>query len=123
TVTLTAAAPTGGAVVSLSSNNAVATVPTSVTVSAGSSTATFTVNTSAVSSSTPVTISGVYSGVTRTASLTVNPLPPIVVLSSLSLNPLNIVGGTTSVGTVTLTGGAPAGGAVVSLSSTLPLIA
>jgi hypothetical protein len=55
--------------------------------------------------------------------LAVNPVPPIVVLSSLSLNPINIVGGTTSVGTVTLTGGAPAGGAVVSLSSTLPLIA
>ena len=115
TVSLTAAAPAGGAVVSLSSNNPAATAPGSVTVAAGSSTATFTVNTSAVSSSTPVTISGVYSGVTRTASLTVTPIPAM--LSSVALNPTSVVGGNTSQGTVTLTAAAPTGGAVVSLSS------
>jgi hypothetical protein len=123
TVTLTAAAPTGGAVVSLSDNDSAATVPTSVTVAAGSSTATFTVTTTAVTSSRSVTISAVYSGVTRTASLTVDPVPITVVLSSLTVNPISIIGGSSSQGTVTLTGSAPAGGAVVSLSSTAPLIA
>jgi F5/8 type C domain-containing protein len=63
TVTLSAPAPAGGAVVSLSSGNtAVATVPASVTVPASAISATFTVNTSAVSSATQVNISGSYNG-------------------------------------------------------------
>ncbi len=73
TATLTAPAPSGGAVVTLSSTNgAVAAVPTSVTVNANATTANFTVNTSSVASSTQVTISGTY-GATATASLTVQP--------------------------------------------------
>jgi len=120
TVTLSAPAPTGGAVVSLSSNNtAAARVPTSVTVAAGATSASFTVSTSAVSTATTVTIAAVYGGATRTAALTVNPqTPPPVTLSSLSLNPTSVTGGTqSSTGTVTLSGPAPTGGAVVSLSS------
>jgi len=113
TVTLTAAAPTGGAVVSLSSNNtAAATVPVSVTVPTGSSSATFTVTTKTVAAATSVTISSTYSGVTRTAALTVT-----VALSSVSLNPTSISAGGSSTGTVTLAGRAPTGGAVVTLSS------
>lgn len=72
-VTLTSAAPTGGAVVSLSSNAAAATVPASVTVAAGASSATFTATTASVTASTAATISAVLAGVTRTATLTVNP--------------------------------------------------
>ncbi len=72
-VTLTSAAPTGGAVVSLSSDAAVATVPASVTVAAGASSATFTATTASVAASTAATISAVLAGVTRTAVLTVNP--------------------------------------------------
>jgi hypothetical protein len=41
---------------------------------------------------------------------------PTPVLSSLSLNPTSVVGGNPSQGTVTLSGPAPSGGAVVSLS-------
>ena len=71
TVTLGSAAPSGGAVVTLSSSNtSVATVPPTVAVAEGSTTATFTVNTSAVTSSTSVTISATY-GTTQTATLTV----------------------------------------------------
>jgi hypothetical protein len=73
TVTLSGAAPSGGAVVYLTSSAPAATVPGSVTIAAGSSSATFTVSTSAVASSTPVTISATYAGATKTASLTVNP--------------------------------------------------
>ena len=76
TVTLSGNAPTGGAVVNLSSNNsAVASVPASVIVPAGSTTAMFTTNTSAVSASMDVTISASYSGATKTATLTVTPAP------------------------------------------------
>jgi hypothetical protein len=73
TATLSGAAPSGGAAVTLTSNAGAATVPASVTVAAGSTSATFSVGTAAVSSSTSVTISGAHGGTTRTASLTVNP--------------------------------------------------
>jgi hypothetical protein len=74
TVTLSAAAPSGGAVIALaSSNTGAATVPASVSVAAGTTSATFASNTSAVSTTTPVTITAAYNGVTRTATLTVNP--------------------------------------------------
>ena len=73
TVTLSGAAPAGGAMVNLSSNSTSATVASSVTVAAGATSATFSVSTSAVTASTPVTISASYAGVTTTASLTVSP--------------------------------------------------
>src|SRR6266436_5875799 len=120
TVTLSGAAPAGGAQVALaSSNTAAARVPASVTVAAGASSATFTVSTSAVTASTAVTISAVYGGVTRTASITVAPAPPPPAnLSSLTLNPTSVIGGLqTSTGTVTLSAPAPAGGVTVALSS------
>ena len=72
-VTLSTAAPSGGAAVALSSGNAAATVPASVTVAGGATSATFPVTTAAVGTSTPVAISAAYNGVTRSATLTVNP--------------------------------------------------
>src|SRR5216684_1570706 len=119
TVTLSGAAPSGDAVVALSSSNTTAArVPSSVTVAAGATSATFTVSTSAVAASTTVSISGTYGGVTRSASLTVTPgPPPPPTVSSLTLDPANVFGGQSSTGTVTLTGPAPAGGAQVFLSS------
>ena len=114
TVTLSGPAPLGGAVVSLSSDNtSAATVPASVTVAAGAASATFTIATVPVSSTTIARISGLFGGVTRSSNLTVN-LPS---LSSLSLNPSTVQGGNSSTGTVTLSGPAPTGGAVVSLSN------
>jgi len=74
TVTLSGAAPSGGATVNLSSNSASVTVPSSVAVTGGATSATFPVNTSAVSASTAVTISASYGGASMTASLTVKPL-------------------------------------------------
>ena len=76
TVTLAAAAPSGGTVVTLSDNSAAATVPTSVTVAAGATSRTFTVTTTAVTSSTPISISGSSGGSTRSATLTVTPPAP-----------------------------------------------
>ena len=72
TVTLTAAAPSGGVAVSLSSDNtAAATVPPSVTVPAGSTSASFTVSTSVVSNSQSANIIGTAGGVTAHATMTV----------------------------------------------------
>ena len=114
-VTLNGPAPAGGAQVLLSTNNAAASVPSSITVAAGATTGTFAIGTSAVATSTAVTISASFGGGTRTAILTV--LPPAV--SSLTLNPNSVVGGPlgTSTGTVTLNGPAPAGGSQILLSS------
>jgi hypothetical protein len=76
TVTLSAAAPSGGASVALSSSNAaVATVPANVLVPAGSTSATFAVPTAAVTASTTLSISASYAGVTQSGSLTVTPPP------------------------------------------------
>src|SRR3989442_5628440 len=71
-----------------------------------------------VTASTSATISASYNGVTRTATLTVNPQP--VLLFSLGVNPTTVTGGSNSTGTATLDGQAPAGGAQVTLSSNNP---
>ena len=73
TVTLSAAAPSGGVLVTLSENSSATSVPASVSVSAGASSATFTVSTSSVTASTAVGITGTFGGVSRTATLTVTP--------------------------------------------------
>jgi hypothetical protein len=115
TVTLSAAAPTGGASVSLSSSNtAMATVPAAVTVAAGSSSAVFTVTT--ISAGT-VTITASMSGNGKSATLTIGGAG----LVSISLSAATVVGGNSVNGIVTLSSGAPAGGAVVSLSGDAPV--
>jgi subtilisin family serine protease len=125
-IILSAPAPSGGAVFSLSSNNtSVATVPPSVSIAAGSTMAAFPVSTMTSANSTTVTISASNSGSTQTASLTVTPQPPPggPTLTSLSFNPNPVVGGSSSSGAVTLSGPAPNGGALVSLSSSNPGVA
>ena len=113
TVTLSAAAPAGGAVVMLTSSKTnAATVPASVTVAAGTTTATFAITTNAVTLGTVATLTATYDGISRAVGLVVNPL-----LGSLTLNPSVLSGGAGSTGTVTLTAAAPAGGAVVTLTS------
>jgi len=124
-IILSAPAPSGGAVFSLSSNNtSVATVPPSVSIAAGLTMAAFPVSTSATSNSTTVTISASNSGLAQTASLTVTPQPPPggPTLTSLSFNPNPVVGGMSSSGSVTLSGKAPNGGALVTLTSSNPAV-
>ena len=109
TVTLTRAAPTGGAVIVLASSpTTVGTVPASVTVPAGATSVTFTITTRTVTAASTLTVTGTYLGVAKTASITVN---PVRLVSILTLNPTSVRGGTNSTGTVTLTG--PATEAVV----------
>jgi hypothetical protein len=116
TVTLSGPAPTGGAKVTLtSSNTAAAQVPTSVVVAAAAASAKFTITTTVVASSTGSTISASFGGTTRIASLTVAHGTPRV--ASVTLNPASVVGGSSSQGTVRLSGPALSGGATVSLTS------
>jgi len=119
TVTLTGPAPAGGAVVSLSSANPAATVPASVTVAANLTAANFSLNTTPVSTTTIGNLIASYSGVNKSTSITVNPATPVI-LSSVTLTPSAISGGSTSAGTVNLTGPAPAGGAVITILSNRP---
>src|SRR5687768_17537792 len=73
TVRLSAAA-TAATIVTLASSNAAATVPANVTVAAGASSANFTINTTTVSAATSAIISGTLNGITRSATLTINPV-------------------------------------------------
>jgi len=118
TVRLSAAAPSGGAVVTLSkafSNGGPGTVPVtipaSVTVPAGQTSASFTIATSSVTATTNVRISAAYNGSTFAADMTLFPL-----LSYVGFNG-NAPGGTPATGTVGLGAAAPSGGLVVTLSS------
>ncbi|MEJ5295120.1 MAG: S8 family serine peptidase [Fimbriimonadales bacterium] len=118
TVTLTAAAPSGGFTVQLSSSNpSVASVPGSITVPAGQSSASFTIATQQVSSTTQVTITASAGSVSRQATLTINPPSGSVSLESLTISPTSVWGGSSATGTVTLSAPAPAGGVVVQLRS------
>ena len=116
TVNLTGPTPSAGALVSLSSANPAASVPSSITIPANSSSASFTISTTTVTTTTVGNITATYSGASKSAILTVNPPAPAAI-SSLTLSPSTIVGGSTATGTVTLTKAAPAGGIVVNLTS------
>ena len=102
--------------INLSNANVAASVPSSVSVPAAATSANFSVTTNSVTVTTVGNITASYDGVTKSATLTVNPQPGAA-LSALSLNPTSVRGGNSSVGTVTLTAPAPTGGLVVALSS------
>jgi hypothetical protein len=114
TVSLSAAAPAGGAVVSLTSSNpAVATLQTPLTIAAGATSGAFPIIARATGTTT---ITASMSGTSQSATLTVS-APALV---SISLSAANVLGGESVSGTATLTAPAPAGGAVVALSADPP---
>lgn len=115
TVTLDVPAPAGGAVVKLlSSDAAVAYVPPAVTLAAGTTSKNFNVTTRAVAAPSAVEITATYDGTTRSATIAVQP----PALSSITLSPVTINSPCqTSAGKVILSAPAPAGGAVVALTS------
>jgi hypothetical protein len=113
TVTLTNTLSTSSTVALSSSNTAVATVPTSVTVPAGSKTATFTVNTSAVSAAGKSTIKASFSGSTASTALTVAPIG----VASVKLSSSSVTGSASVTATVTLQAKAAPGAISVTASS------
>lgn len=130
TVTLNQPAPAGGAIVNLANTilPAIAPpaltvdMPASITIAEGAFSASFTVATGLTSlagfaAPYGVDIQASYGDTTQTATLIVN---PPVFLSSLNVAPGNVVTGSTAVGTLILNAAAPAGGALVTLSSNNP---
>lgn len=104
-----------------SSDPAVATVPASVVAPAGQGTVTFTIATNAAAPPTIVQITAAIQNVPRTANLSVNAAtPPGPSLSSVSVTPSSLTGGTPATGTVTFTGATD--GAAVQLSSSNPAV-
>jgi len=119
TVTLTANAPQGGISVNLTRNSSAVTIPASVSVPAGQLTANFTIGTSIVSFPTQATITASHSGVSKQATLTVQPAPKV---QAFVLSTSAIRGPATITGTITLTAAAPAGGTTVVLTTDKPTI-
>src|SRR4029077_8902771 len=98
-----------------------ANLPASVTVLPGSTSATFSVRADSVSVATAVTLTASYTGTNKTFGLTVNPAG--VSVSAIWVTPGTLVSGQSGIATVTLTGAAGSGGAVISLSSSNPSLA
>ena len=113
TLTISDPAPVGGLTIALSSNNAAAGVPASVTVAAGETVATFDVTTTQTNTDAISTIEATLNGASTTANLTVLGTG----LSSVILDVSSVSGGASATGTVTIANPAPASGYVVTLSS------
>jgi hypothetical protein len=118
-VNLSAPAPSGHVLVTLSANNPAVSLPTNVTVSAGSTQGLFSFGASPVTATTPATITAAFGASTASANVTINPGVTVGV-TSLALSPSTVPAGGSSTATVTLSGPAPTGGAAVQLSGTSP---
>jgi hypothetical protein len=115
-------APVGGTVVQLRSQKpSLATVPATVTIPAGSDTITVPIPTAARNGD-PLLVF-IYANLPGmgTQGKQLRIVRPVV--STVSISPSTVVGGTSSTGTVTLNGPAAAGGLVVKLSSQKPTLA
>lgn len=116
TVTLNQGAPQGGVSVTLASTDpTAASVPNAVAVPEGQTSATFEIQTFPVATAKTPTISATR-GNTVQAVLTVNP----PALDALTIAPNPQEGGLSTVGRLTLTGPAPAGGFAVAVSTNSP---
>jgi hypothetical protein len=116
TVGLNGVARAGGFLVGLRSNNSAAQVPPQITIPQGRASAQTTVATSTVNAVQVVTINAQAGGVTRTASLEIDPANTVQ-LGGLSVSLGSILGGRNLTGTVTLNGNAPPGGVNVAIAS------
>lgn len=118
TVTLSVAAPPGGATLATSTSNPnIAWTTGSVTVPEGATSATFAIETNRVNQNAFVKVYVEDGTVSRSASLGI--LAPVV---GLAFNPESVVGGHSVTGTVVLAEPAPAGGALVVLDSGNPTL-
>lgn len=120
TVVLLAPKTTDTVVELISSNPSAATVPATVVVPANQTTASFLITSRPVQTTQLVTILAGNSGATISGQLTVE---PVSLQNSLFLTPAEIVGGQTSIGTVTLQNPAPSGGSSVNLSTSNAFVA
>ena len=120
-VGMNTAASTNTVVTLTSSNPAVATLPKTVTVFAGSmddQLTPFTINTVGVSTDTNVVITATANGKLISQTLLVK-APTITTVTPLNWE---LVGGSSSVGTITLSSNAPLGGVKVTMTSDFPTV-
>ena len=114
TASLNQPAPTGGAIVALSTNNPLLIVPASVTVSAGDSSANFAAPPGALTTTQSATITATLNGASQTATLSM--VAPTLI-SSLVCNPTSLEAGASSACTLTLSAAAPVSGITVPVSA------
>lgn len=115
TVQISAPAPAGGAIVTLTDTLASTTLPASVTIAAGTTSKTFAITTVPVSANQTGTVTAKLGAITKSATLTVRRIGVLTVTGG----PNPIIGGDTVAGNVTLECAAPPGGIVVTLSDTV----
>lgn len=116
--TATAAAGRSGGTATVSSNSPNAKVPATIPIYSGETGGSFSIVTEPVSVATTATITVVYGGVGKYSGIVINP----PALSGLSLaSPTT--GGSTTTGTISLTGKAPTGGMAVTVTSSDPTLA
>jgi len=116
TVAVAATTTTAASVTLTSSNPAVASVPSSVTIPVGASTAAFTIT--GIAAGTASVTASLNGSSSQSPSLTV----ARVAVSTITLSASTVVGGESVTGTIGLTASAPVGGAVVAISGGDPLI-
>ena len=118
-VQLTAAVPAGGATINLSSSNPGAVpVPATIAMPGNTAWTQFQVQAGQVTAATPVTLMATLNSVSASVQFTLQPTS----LNALTISPATISGGAQPQGIVMLNGQAPAGGALVSLSSNSPMV-
>lgn len=123
TVTLSGAAPAGGATIKLTLNDGTfasfqpttSSTTNTIIIPEGSTTGTFSVYSRVVSAPVNVQVKADYSGNIKTGTLQIIPW-----LTSVTINGSSIVGGNSTTATVKLAAVAPSGGVVVDLSTDLP---
>jgi WD40 repeat protein len=118
-VVLDRPAPPSGITIQLSSSSPEADVPNSITIKAGTTQKSFKITTGEVSALQTATITATLSGAAVDRQLTIRPIG----VSSLTLTPSPVTGGTPVSGTVTLECNAGPSGVTVHLSSSLPAVA
>jgi hypothetical protein len=118
-IQLSTAAPSSGAVISLTSSDPnAAPVPATVTMPANTAWMQFQMTAGQVTSETPVTIAASLNSGSASAQLTV--LPPSI--KSLSISPTTFNGGISVQAIAMLNGVAPANGASITFSSSSPAV-
>jgi hypothetical protein len=120
TATLSAAAPSGGSTAALASNNALLSVPSSVTVAAGATSAGFTATAGTIASNQSATVTATLNGSSQSASIALT--APAVTMSSLLCGASSLASNASTTCTATLSAPAPSGGASVALASNNTLL-
>jgi hypothetical protein len=120
TVTLSAAAPSGGSTVALASNSALLSAPSSVMVAAGAVSAGFTATAGQIASNQSASVTATLNGSSQSASIALT-APPATV-SSLKCSVSSLVSSASTTCTVTLSAATPSGGSTVALASNSALL-